>query len=86
MYTALIIGIAGLLIWVICTRLELGSDVVDTFAAEHQAREEMRRGERTSHRHERWSAQQAVRWFKSVGIGLSVIGFGAALVYVLLGA
>jgi hypothetical protein len=82
MYTALIIGIVGLTIWVICTKLDLASDASDTFfASEHKTREEMTRAERASQRQEKSLAQQAVRWFKSVGIGLAVIGFGGALLY-----
>ena len=42
----------------------------------------MTRSEHASHRHERSSAHQFVRFFKSVGIGLTVIGFvGAAVIY-----
>jgi hypothetical protein len=82
MYTALIIGVIGLLIWAMCSRLETESQASDVFfAAEHKARAEMTRAERASQRHERSLAQQAVGLFKSVGIGLSAIGFGGALVY-----
>ena len=85
MYAALIIGIVGLLIWAVCSRLELGSQASDVFfAAEHKAREEMTRSERASQRQERSSAHQAVGFFKSVGLGLIVIGFGGALVHVLI--
>lgn len=81
MYTALIIGIVGLLIWYICTRLESESDASSHFfAAQHKAREEMTRSERASRRHERSSAHQSARFFRSVGIGLTVIGFGGAAV------
>ncbi len=87
MYTALIIGIVGLLIWYICTRLELGWDASDIFfAAEHKAREEMSRAERAGHRQERSLARRAVGFFRSVGVGLSVIGFGGAAVYYVLSA
>ena len=84
MYTALIIGVVGLLMWATCSRLEGASLTSDVFfSAEHKAREAMTRAERTSHRHEQSRALQAVRFFKSVGLGLTVIGFGGALVYVL---
>jgi hypothetical protein len=79
MYTALIIGLVGLLTWYICTRLELQSASSDVFfSAQHRAREEMTRTERAAHRHERSLAHQYVRFFKSTGIGLTVIGFGGA--------
>jgi hypothetical protein len=82
MYTALIIGVVGLLIWAACSRLELGSTTSDIFfAAEHKAREKMTRAERALQRHEMSSANRAVRFFKSVGIGCSAIGFGRALLY-----
>ncbi|HKH67457.1 MAG TPA: hypothetical protein VKA75_08820 [Reyranella sp.] len=84
MYTALIIGVVGLLIWATCSRLEgasLASDVY--FSTEHKAREKMTRAERASQRHEKSLAHQAIRFFKSVGIGLTMIGFGGAVVYVL---
>lgn len=81
MYTALIIGIVGLLIWYICTRVEAESDASGHFfAAQHKAREEMTRSERASHRHQRSFANQAIGFFRSVGVGLTVIGFGGAAV------
>lgn len=84
MYTALIVGIVGLSIWYICTRLERGSDAGEVFFAdEHKAQQAMTRSERAARRHEQSSARQYVRWFKSVGIGLTAIGFGGALLYVI---
>ena len=84
MYTALVIGVVGLLIWAVCSRLEVASIANDVFFAdEHKAREEMACSERAAQRHEKSLAHQAIRFFKSVGIGLSAIGFGGALVYVL---
>jgi hypothetical protein len=81
MYTALIIGIVGLLIWYSCTRVEADTDASGHFfAAQHKAREEMTRSERASDRHQRSSAHQSVGFFKSVGIGLTVIGFGGVAV------
>jgi hypothetical protein len=81
MYTALIIGIVGLLIWYICTRIESEWDASGHFfAAQHKAKEEMTRSERASHRHQRSSANQFVGFFRSVGVGLTVIGFGGAAV------
>jgi preprotein translocase subunit Sss1 len=84
MYTALIIGVIGLLIWATCSRLEGASLTSDVFfSAEHKAREAMVRAERVSRQHEKSQGTQAVRFFKSLGVGLTVIGFGGALVYVL---
>jgi hypothetical protein len=82
MYTALIIGVVGLLIWATCSRLEGASLANDVFfSAEHKAQEEMTRAERASRRHEKSLAHQFVGFFKSIGMGLTVIGFGGALVY-----
>ncbi len=87
MYTALIIGVIGLVIWYICTRLELDSDASDVFfAAQHKAQEKMMRSERASHQHQQSLAHQSVRFFKTVGIGLTVIGFGGVAVIYGLGA
>lgn len=81
MYTALIIGIVGLLIWYICTRIESESEASGHFfAAQHKAKEEMTRSERASDRHQRSLAHQAIGFFKSLGIGLTVIGFGGVAV------
>jgi hypothetical protein len=81
MYTALTIGIVGLIVWYVCLRLEQGSDAGDVFfARQHRAREEMSRAERAAQRHEQSAAHRYVSWFKSVGMGLSTIGFGGALV------
>jgi hypothetical protein len=81
------IGIVGLLIWAICMRLELQSDANDSlFAAQYRVREEMPRSERASRRHEQSLADQSVRFFRSIGIGLAVIGFGFCGVLYVLGA
>ncbi|MDP1966424.1 MAG: hypothetical protein Q8K93_30000 [Reyranella sp.] len=86
MYTALIIGVAGLLIWYICSRIEAESDASGHFfAAQHKARDEMTRSKRASHRHQRSLAHQSIGFFRSVGIGLTVIGFGGAAVFYGLG-
>jgi hypothetical protein len=80
MYTALIIGVVGLLLWGLCARIELEADAQDIlFAAQHKAREQMTASERASRRHERSSAHRSVRFFKDLGIGLTVIGFGGAI-------
>ncbi len=87
MYTALIIGLIGLIVWYISTRVERGSDTTDIFfAAQHRARGEMTHSERASYRHERSLSDQSLRFFKSVGIGLSVIGFGGLVVIYGMGA
>ena len=87
MYSSLVVGVAGLVIWAVCARLEAGSDAQDVFFAEqHRTMEKMTRAERAAHRHERSSADRAAHLFKTVGIGLAAIGFGGAAFNFLLGA
>ena len=84
MYTAVVIGVIGLVVWAVCSRLEAASLASDVFfSAEHKAREQMTRAERASQRHEKSLAHQSIGFFKSIGVGLTVIGFGGALVYAL---
>ncbi len=76
------IGLIGLLFWFICTRIELQSDGdVSLFAVETKARQDMSRAERASRRHERSLAVQSARFFRNVGIGLTLIGFGGFLYF-----
>lgn len=65
------IGLIGLLFWFICTRSEL--------EANWSARQDMTRAERAGRRHEQSVANQSIRFFKNVGVGLTVIGFGGFL-------
>lgn len=77
MVTALIIGVVGLLVWFLSLRFERQEDASDTFFADqHKAREAMSRGERAARQTERTATQRYVDFFKSIGIGLTVIGFG----------
>ncbi len=76
------IGLVGLLVWFICTRLELEADSSDgLFARQFQARQALSRAERAAGRHERALAGQSTRVFKTVSIGLTVIGFGGFLYF-----
>lgn len=80
MYTALMIGVVGLLLWGICARIELQADAHDTlFDAQYKAREKMTGAERASRQQERSLAHRSVRLFKDLGIGLTAIGFGGAV-------
>lgn len=76
------VGFLGLLIWFICTQVELESDAgARLFAAQTQARQDMPRAERTSQRHEQSPAGKSTRFFRAVGIGLTLIGFGGFLYF-----
>jgi hypothetical protein len=74
------VGFLGLLLWFICTQAELESDGgAGLFAA--RARQNMSRAERASQRHERSLGINTPRFFRNVGIGLTLIGFGGFLYF-----
>ena len=76
------VGFFGLLILFICTQVELESDAgARLFAPQAQARQNMPRAERASQRHERSPVGKTTRFFRNVGIGLTVIGFGGFLYF-----
>src|SRR5215204_1612086 len=69
------VGFFGLLILFICTQVELESDAgARLYAPQAQAKQNMSRAERASRRQEK-SGFTATRFFKNVGIGLTLIGF-----------
>ena len=75
------VGFFGLLILFICTQVELESDAgARLFAPQAQANQNMPRAERASQRREK-SGIAATRFFKNVGIGLTLIGFGGFLYF-----
>jgi hypothetical protein len=51
------------------------------FAPQAQARQNMLRAERASQRHEQSSPGKTTRFFRNVGIGLTLIGFGGFLYF-----
>ena len=76
------VGFFGLLVWFICTQVELESDAgARLFAAQAQARQNMWRVERASQRHEQSPGIKTTRFFRNVGIGLTLIGFGGFLYF-----
>jgi uncharacterized membrane protein YesL len=76
------IGFFGLLILFICTQVELESDAgARLFAPQAQARQNVSRPERASQRHEKSSATKTTRFFRYIGIGLTLIGFGGFLYF-----
>ena len=77
------IGFIGLLLWSICARIELEKEgavghafSTGLFAQQIKARMEMSPEERAALRHEQSLAVQSARFFKHLGAGLTVIGFG----------
>jgi hypothetical protein len=82
------IAIIGVLTWFVCVRLELEKDaavgnVMTTglFAQQMRAREAMTRAERAAEHEEQTSLLQSVRFFKRLGIALTVIGLGMFVLY-----
>jgi hypothetical protein len=76
------VGLIGLVFWFICTRVELQSEGdVSLFSVETKAKQDMSRAERASRRHERTLAVQSARFFRNLGIGLTLIGFGGFLYF-----
>ena len=76
------VGFFGLLILFICTQVELESDAgARLFAPQAQARQNMPRAERTSQRHGPPPATKTTRFFITVGIGLTLVGFGGFLYF-----
>jgi len=71
------VGFYGLLLWFICTQVELEADgSAGLFAAQAQVRQTMSRAERASQRHQQSLGIGTTRFFRYLGIGLTVIGFG----------
>jgi hypothetical protein len=76
------VGFFGLLILFICTQIELESDAgASLFAARAQARQNMWRTERAPQRHAQSPGIKTTRFFRNVGIGLTLIGFGGFLYF-----
>jgi hypothetical protein len=76
------VGFFGLLILFVCTQVELESDAgARLFAPQGQARQNMPRTERASQRHQQSPPGKATRFFRNVGIGLTMIGFGGFLYF-----
>ena len=82
------IGFVGVVLWFICAQVELEEDrpiatgsTASLLAPQVRARNEMSREQRDSQRHQQSLAMQSVRFFKHLGIGLTLIGFGGFLYY-----
>ena len=76
------VGFFGLLILFICTQVELEFGCGRRlFAAQTQAMQNMPRAEHASRRHEPSPAGKTTRFFRNVGIGLTLIGFGGFLYF-----
>ncbi|MDP2332948.1 MAG: hypothetical protein Q8M19_19870 [Reyranella sp.] len=77
------IGFIGLLFWSICSRIELEKEgavghgfSTGLFAQQIKAQTEMSPAERAALRHEQSLTVRSARFFKHLGVGLTLIGFG----------
>ena len=82
------IGLIGLVLWFIATQFELDGDrpVATSFsasllAAQVRARNEMSREQRAAQQHDDSLRAKSVRFFKHLGMGLTLIGVGGFLCY-----
>ncbi|MFO1158232.1 MAG: hypothetical protein U1E60_05300 [Reyranellaceae bacterium] len=76
------IGVIGLMIWSVCARLDLERDSAvgiggspSFFARQVRTRAEMSPAERAAHRDQQSLEARSVRFFKHLGMALTVIGF-----------
>jgi hypothetical protein len=82
------LGVIGILLWFICTQVELEEEgpvatgsTASLLAPQIKARNEMSREQRAAQRHEQSLRGKSTRFFKHVGMGLALIGFGGFLYY-----
>jgi hypothetical protein len=82
------IGLIGLLLWFVCVRIELEKDAAvgsgwtpQLIASQHEARERMSDDERASWRHEQSLALQSTRFFRHLGMALTLIGAAGFLYF-----
>jgi hypothetical protein len=80
------LALIGVLIWFVCTRLELEKEgavghelTPDLFAMQMRARQAMSRSERASLRAEETLLSQVVRVVRHAGVALTAIGLGGFL-------
>jgi hypothetical protein len=75
------IGFIGLLLWFVCTRMELEKDAAvgsgwtpSLIASQYEARQKMSAEQRAAYRDEQTLAMHSMRFFKNLGIALTLIG------------
>ncbi len=83
------IAVIGLMIWFVSTRVEMEEEggVAGTafspslLARQVETRSQMSRAERAALQSKRSLASQSIRFFKLLGVGLTLIGFGGFLLF-----
>jgi hypothetical protein len=82
------VALIGLLLWFICVRMELEKDAAvgsgwtpSLIETQHEARQNMSDEQRAAYRHEQTMALQSLRFFRHIGIALTLIGAAGFLYY-----
>jgi len=82
------IGLIGLLLWFVCTRMELENDAAvgsgwspELIASQYDARQKMSDEQRAAHRDEQTLAMHSMRFFRNLGIALTLIGAAGFVFY-----
>ena len=82
------VGIVGALIWFVCVRIELNSDAPidvvrspDLYARLVRERQSRSSAEKAAMRLEKRVLARSLPFFRYLGIGLTIIGFGVFLVF-----
>jgi len=75
------IGLIGLLLWFVCVRMDLEKDAAigsgwtpSLIETQYEARQNMSSEQRAAWRHEQTLALQSLRFFRHLGISLTLIG------------
>jgi hypothetical protein len=75
------VGLIGLLLWFICVRMELEKDAAigtvrtpSLIESQYEARQNMSNEQRAAWRHEQTLALQSLRFFRHLGMALTLIG------------
>jgi hypothetical protein len=82
------VGLIGLLVWFVCVRIELEKDAAvgsgwtpHLIGSQHEARERLSPEQRAAWREEQSLGLQSTRFFKHLGIGLTLIGAAGFLYF-----
>ncbi len=82
------IGAIGLLVWFVCTRMELEKDAAvgsgwtpELIASQYEARQRMSPEQRAADHEEQTLAMHSMRFFRNLGMALTLIGAAGFLYY-----
>jgi hypothetical protein len=82
------VGLVGLLLWFVCTRMELEKDAAvgsgwspGLIASQYEARQQMSPEQRAADREEQTLAMHSMRFFKNLGMALTLIGAAGFLYF-----